>query len=378
MKLFINASNLRFGGGKTVGINLVDYYLKNDQIERIVLIAPVACGYEIFKDKGSKIKVIFFPKIFNISIFKIFSNYLCLPFFSLLYKSDYVFSLGNIAFPSFKTPQLVLIHQAFLAYPESIVWERIKKQDAVFYRYLRNMLKFISFNLRFADLIGVQTEAMKNRISNIFNIPLNDVFLIPNAISFTSVSVVNHFQNVDSNSIKLLFLSKYYPHKNFEVLYEFAALIKNEKLPITITITIDAEESEGGKFFLSEIDRLGLDDVVKNVGNIKLEKIAKIYSDHDGLFLPTLLESFSGTYIESMYFAKPIFTSNMDFAVDVCKDAAFYFDPLDARNILDVVCYAFNHPELLKSKVSFGKEYIQNTKSWNDIGKQIDSQILKL
>ena len=30
--------------------------------------------------------------------------------------------------------------------------------------------------------------------------------------------------------------------------------------------------------------------------------------------MPTLLESFSGTYVESMYFEKPILTSDLDFA----------------------------------------------------------------
>ena len=51
------------------------------------------------------------------------------------------------------------------------------------------------------------------------------------------------------------------------------------------------------------------------------------------MILPTLLESFSATYIEAMFHGKTILTSDLDFARDVCGEAAFYFDPLNPQSI---------------------------------------------
>ncbi len=65
--------------------------------------------------------------------------------------------------------------------------------------------------------------------------------------------------------------------------------------------------------------------------------MAEYYLACNALLLPTLLESFSGTYLEAMHFGRPILTSNLDFARDVCDDAALYFDPWDPVAIKDAI-----------------------------------------
>jgi hypothetical protein len=51
-----------------------------------------------------------------------------------------------------------------------------------------------------------------------------------------------------------------------------------------------------------------------------MSDVPKWYKATQALLLPTLLESFSGTYIEAMHFERPIFTSNLDFAKEVCEN----------------------------------------------------------
>lgn len=380
MRLFINASNLRFGGGKTVGFNIINYYVSHPDISGMVITAPAGCGYEQFDGISEKVKMVYFHKIFNVSVFKILSNYLLLPLYLLLYKNDFVLSLGNVAIPTRK-PQFLLIHQSYLAYPESVVWERIKKDDRRFYIYVSNMLRFIKANLRYASVVGVQTAAMKVRISSLYKIPAENVFVIPNAVSFTSEKVNGAAESIttrNKDEIKLLFLSKHYPHKNFEILYEVGKEIVRKSLPIKISVTIDPAENEGSRLFLENIKNMQLDSVIVNMGNVPLAAISDAYGKHDGLFLPTLLESFSGSYIEAMYFNRPIFTSDLDFAHEVCKDAAYYFNPVSANSIIDTILKAFDNPDEMSVKVKKGMEIIGESKSWNDIGKFIDTKILKL
>jgi glycosyltransferase involved in cell wall biosynthesis len=61
------------------------------------------------------------------------------------------------------------------------------------------------------------------------------------------------------------------------------------------------------------------------------------YTACHALCLPTLLESFTATYVEAMHFRRPILTSDLDFAHAVCGDAALYFDPWSPESIRSAI-----------------------------------------
>ena len=364
MNIFINCSNLRFGGGITVGFNIIKYYRDHFPSDKIFLVAPANCGYEQFKSDNISL-VILSPK-YNRTLPKLYLNYFLLLWYVKKFKTDCIISLGNIAIPV-KKPQLLLIMFPYIAYPESEVWKRLGSL-ARFKK--KSIVRTIKTNARNADVIFVQTETMRLRISKVMPLLKDKIKVIPCGVSFTSkaVSPLDQSASRNTGAIRLLFLSKYYVHKNFEILIPLAKEIIQRKLNITITITINAEENQGSANFIKAIQDHNLGDVIKNAGNIKLEDVANVYEAHDGLLLPTLLESFSGTYIESFYFGKPIFTSDIDFAHDSCKDAAFFFDPLNSLNILDVIVSAFNKPQEIKNKIELGKKYLNEYKTWDDIG----------
>jgi len=90
------------------------------------------------------------------------------------------------------------------------------------------------------------------------------------------------------------------------------------------------------------------------------------------MFLPTFLESFSGTYLEAMHFGLPILTSDLDFAHAVCGDAAIYFDPWNAASIKDAILKLRNNPELSQELVAKGKTRLQtNFRSWDEIATDV-------
>ena len=47
------------------------------------------------------------------------------------------------------------------------------------------------------------------------------------------------------------------------------------------------------------------------------------------MFMPTLLETFSASLLEAMFFDLSIVTSDLSFNSDITKDAALYFRPHD-------------------------------------------------
>ena len=86
------------------------------------------------------------------------------------------------------------------------------------------------------------------------------------------------------------------------------------------------------------------------------------------LFLPTLLESFSVTYLEAMHFGVPVLTSDLDFARFVCGDAAIYFDPWDPGSIKDAILRLRTDSDLGRELVARGHERLRaEFKSWDEI-----------
>jgi len=66
-----------------------------------------------------------------------------------------------------------------------------------------------------------------------------------------------------------------------------------------------------------------------------------------------------------MYHKIPIFTSNIDFAHDVCKEAAFYFDPLDSISILNTIKNGFKGS--IDKNINKGSEVLNNFLGWNEV-----------
>jgi glycosyltransferase involved in cell wall biosynthesis len=127
-----------------------------------------------------------------------------------------------------------------------------------------------------------------------------------------------------------------YPHKNLMIIPELSFCLKLKGINARFVITIP-EENEYLRLFINEAQRYNVSDTILNVGRLTLPECIEWYDRSDMVFLPTLLETFSATYLESMRMGKPIITTDLDFARDICKDAAAYFKPRSAESAADMI-----------------------------------------
>jgi len=134
-------------------------------------------------------------------------------------------------------------------------------------------------------------------------------------------------------------------------------------LDFKLIITIEDSQHKNAKIFLENIKQLGLENTIINLGPIEMKNVPSLYKQCDGLLMPTLLESFSGTYVEAMYHQLPIFTSGIDFASGVCNDSAFYFDPFDEVDILSKLLL---DKEAQEKKVAEGIKVLNELLNWNE------------
>lgn len=361
MNILINAANVRFGGGVTVAKNIINSLIA-DKANRYTLLLPRNAGYSF--SESEEVRIIYIEDKFHFNLlYKI--RFVRWGFGKLVKElgADFVFSLGNVAFPC-KVPHLVLIQNAYLFYPESELWKRLPFK---FKWYIKMANMQTAFYLRYADGFFVQTDVMKERLSRLFRVQKEKIYILPNVVSYQSKPEPDALGCDSGGDIKLLFLSKYYPHKNFEILLPLARKIKEQNSNISISITVSPQEHPYLAILGQQLEQEGLSPIIRMIGAVKPEEINEAFKSHNGTFLPSLLESFSGTYIESMFYGKPVFTSDLDFAHIVCHEAAFYFDPLDAADIHEKIVRAFSDPSLIRDKVEKGYGIIAHLPTWADL-----------
>lgn len=370
MKIVINAVALRMAGGLSVAKNFLRAVQSQGSEHQMFVFAAGGCGYEEF-EADPLFKMYYVPKRFNFPLFRWYIDLIWLPRKIAGINPDVVFSMGNLATPV-DQKQVVLFHWAYATYPECEVWDRMSWKDATLrkarIRSFRNRLKY-------ASILISQTETSAKRLKQHYP-DLTRVEVVPNPVAlpeFAKELSVTHEELEVAHSAqrkKLLCLSRFYPHKNLEILLDLAELIKAQNKPYVIVTTIAPEQHPDVEGFLNAIYERGLGSVLLNLGPIPMDEVPGVYQTTDGLLLPTLLESFSGTYVDAMYHGKPVFTSDRDFAHDVCGEAGYYFDPLNPQDMLDVIDQAYQDSDTMEKKLRLGQQRVTEFPDWNDVARK--------
>lgn len=362
MRVFVNAIAAKDAGARSVVVNFLKAIQHTSPRHTFDVFVPPLCGYDVLET--SRIRIHTLPQYWARRSFRPVVDRYLLPRAVARLQADVVFSMGNIAIPVRGKPQLLLFHWAYAIYPDSIVWCLMNLRSRAS-RRLR--LRAFQRALPYATQVAAQTHTAKRRLEQIYG--LSNVCVIPNAVSLPNFSDthVDALQYVERKSPRvrlLLCLTRYYPHKNLEILLQLGRIIKSHGAPYRVITTVSADQDPGAARFLSSIQEAELRDVIHNIGPVPMDQVPSLYQSVDGLLLPTLLESFSGTYVEAMYYGVPVLTSDMDFARDVCGDAAFYFDPLNAESIYKTVVEAFASEGETRRRVEMGRNIVRSFPDW--------------
>jgi len=354
--IFINGLNAKVGGGKSIFSNYLALLNNSKLNHTYFILTPDVNVYKKYQTEN--ISVIDIPVFFKNTLLYPFVYGYYLNQILKKYNIDVVFNLADIPIKTI-VKQVYLFDWSYAVYPDSVVWKMMDFKSKL---SRKTKLYFFKKHLKYIDLLLSQTPTMRKRLKEIYGV--NNIEVVPNAVSIDNLEAKeNHKFNLPSG-IKLLYLTHYYPHKNLEIFIPLAKKIKDRQLPYKLITTIDRSQHKGAKLFLNEVKASNLEDIIINIGSVTMEQVPSLYKQCDGLLMPTLLESFSGTYVEAMYHKIPIFTSNIDFASGVCKDAAIYFEPFDENEILNCIELVFNDEVLKESKIKTGTKVLNNLPDW--------------
>jgi glycosyltransferase involved in cell wall biosynthesis len=295
-----------------------------------------------------------------------------IPKICLQERADALLCLSNFPPRRLPCPAVVLLHNAYIAYRDPIAERRLTLRERLLIAYGRRAFQ------RLAPQVGiiVQTRVIRDRLLSVYNLDHRRVNIVSNSHSLPIDTDANlgRLTFGPTQTFNFLCLTRYYAHKNIEILVEAVnRLTASTGRAVKCIITISAKQHPGARKLLKRIAREGLEHVLVNIGPVPHGRLAEVYRSDDALVLPTLLESFTRTYLEAMYLGVPILTSDRDFAHQVCQDAAVYFDPLDADSVANAMARVMDDVKLRHQLVSDGKNLVKQSPSWDEIAARIIS-----
>lgn len=372
LRIAVIAHALRAAGGRSVGLNLLGALARVAPQHSYLLTTPADAEYDEVCRRFSRASQITYAHGGRLHRWRF--DTVELPSKLREFRPDRILALGNRGFLRPIAPQAVLIHDPHLVYPT----HHFGREPLALRLLVAYQTWHLARTLRSTSLVLCQTASMEQRIRRRFAFR-GPISRCPNAVSErvheasaagSELAVPPALARVDAR-FRLFCLTRYYGHKNLEILLELFRQERHALDNVAIIVTVAADQHPYAGRFLDAVAREHLEDRIVNVGPLRQDELAAYYLHTDALFIPTLLESFSGTYLEAIRYRRPVLTSDLDFAHEVCGDAALYFDPWNpasiARQIATLRDDAMLRQRLIASGASRGPSMVQ---TWEQIAAE--------
>jgi glycosyltransferase involved in cell wall biosynthesis len=377
-RIAVIAHALRSAGGLSVGRDLVDGITRIAPGNEYLFLIPEGLGYEALCERVPNAEIHALPSM-NFAK-RLWRDRFTTPKSIKSFKPDAVLALdSSLGLANPPSPQAIVFYAAQLLYPDSHFGPRTFK-DKIRHRYLKS---HFTKELKQTQLVFCQTEVMKTR--------LRDIYRFDEKIIVAGPSVPDSMRQIPKDipspvafgghedQLKLFCPARYYPHKNLEILTDLFSEFPDELANVTAFITLTADQHPNAAKLLKKISQLKLEDNIINLGHIPYEEIGGYYRHSDALFMPSLLESFSTTYVEAMAAGLPILTSDLDFALSACGDAADYFDPFSPESVKTTIINFRDNKDRQDELARLGEQKMQSeVTSWDDIATTVIENVKQI
>lgn len=370
MRIAIIAHNLRVAGGLSVGRNSIAALSRVADQHDYLLTLPVGVGYESI-ELPTRAETRYFHRRSGPRgvLAQLWYDFLALEREVNRWKPDRIWGLGNFGLRHPACPQAVVCQDAHFTYDPNTqpkkLWDNGPDMKLAAWRMKRTVAP--------SRLVFCQTQTMVERFRALYGFS-GKMAVMPNAVSryglAGSPARPAIFDRLGGKFV-LLALTRYYMHKNLEVLAEMFHRHAAKLGDVVVLLTFDPTQGYGADKFVAKIQHPAIRDFFVNVGPVPQPELFGYFKHAAALIQPTVLESFSTTYLEAMQFGAPILTSDMDFAREVCGDAALYFDPWNADAVFQAIERFRAEPALGPALVERGRIRMERFfRSWDEIVRE--------
>ena len=325
MKILINASNLKAGGGLQVADSIVHELKNRPEHSYVAVVSSRLIDACRDASEPGRVEVVEYDLPHSI-VHAVTGRD---RFLDSLVEERGIDAVLTIFGPSRwrpRRPHLCGFARSHLVMPESPYWQTVKDtwgvRDSAGLAVVRWLFGVSAGNMWTENgFISGRVKELwpKKRVYTVTN-NYNQVFDDPAAWD-TGISLPPF------DGLTLLTVSAHYPHKNLDIIRPCIEWLTEHHPELKFRFVLTLGED---KFPLRTA---GEREHVVLVGAVNIRQVPHLYEQSDVMFLPTLLECFSASYTEAMRMRVPILTTDLGFARSICADAACYFAPVSASDL---------------------------------------------
>jgi glycosyltransferase involved in cell wall biosynthesis len=347
MKVLVDCTPLAWGGGVQGAIALLVNLRQQSDIDWQAVV-PIPLQSFLPPEVAFDARVFFVQKRHNFD--RVWLRYK-LPHIEAAFAPDIVFTVSGPAYFRARA-----YHVVGFALPTLIYKPDGPLTSPTLLGKLTDWLRCIA--LRQADHFAVQTQVVADRLARRLQIDPDRISVIGNCVN---PLLAQHSPGEDPpiGCFGILIPTAYYLHKNLEITPPVAAAMRrlDPELDFEFRFTLEPS-SPHWRAIAAEAKRLGIADRLVAVGTLRLNELALAYRAASAVFLPTLREASTAVYPESFFFERPLVTSDMDFARELCGDAAIFVPPQDVDQIAARLIELARSAELRSRLITAGRRQL--------------------
>lgn len=260
---------------------------------------------------------------------------------------DVVYSITAPSYFTFEAPEVMRFTNPWVTHPNKYSWSVLSLKNSLRQRlYCWNQRRLI----RKAQFFVTQTETTKQGIVRITGVPDNYVKVVKNVLPAIFASTDNKHIDTNDGLIHIACIGAPVPHKNFDIIPDVLKQLQESGIAnVRFHVTIPENDKMWGiikeKAKLNKIDLSG----IVNHGRMTQQELAEMYIRCTLCFLPTLLEVFSVSTLEAMFFDLKIVATDFSFNREVLENAALYYEPMNGKDAADKIMLLIKDRELQAS-----------------------------
>lgn len=288
---------------------------------------------------------------------------------------DVVYSITAPSYFSFERPEVMRFTNPLVSHPNKYSWKvQPLKAKIRLMAYCWNQKRLIK-NTRF---FITQTETTKQGILRITGLPSENVCVVNNVLPAAFAKQDASHVDTGENRIDIACIGAPVPHKNFDILPDVILELKKrgvenvrfhttipENLPIWSVLSSKLKDNDIAKHLV-------------NHGRVTQEELAEIYRRCEYAYLPTLLEVFSASTVEAMYFGLKIVATDFGFNREVLGDACLYYEPMNAADAATKFVELIHNQELQKLFSDRMKKQLSKYDDYDKHFNAIESFLVKV
>ncbi len=172
----------------------------------------------------------------------------------------------------------------------------------------------------------------------------------------------------EDGTIRLLYVSVYYPHKDPRTLADATLLLRTKGISVSTRITMETTDFAAWDNAARELAYMSdpkFDECLK-MGRIDHESLSNVLSDFDAFVFPSMAETFGFPMVEAMRAGVPLIVSDIPVHREICGDAAVYFELGNVEDLARQIMELDRSEERRSQLIKAGVHRAETRFTWNN------------